>query len=414
MSGIGIAVLTISFGLGFGLSNQNTEKTKKTKINKYYDPVNQIARTETDLLTSGIDFNNKNYNVIKENNKLLVIVPSETTLLLSPPELQDNNFARNKKMGGLNPPAFEVTYDETTEPRVIKTIEFYGQDYFYTFPYAGIGHVKIVNDGYIWGGYQYNTESNEIELHETLQENGPLQFGTISNDGLVLIDLAIVNYYLFKLEDYNKAIANNDENQKNMFANQIITVDKPETESARNNVGVAWPIFNYENKARVGTSINPETPTRVRIYPHRLLQQGRNPVPIFPDGLYDETNKPSVDENGKYSISELSCGIDIKGFKVRELVDDDGHEICIIPNNVDNENKALVNEAVSISLGNFNYSLSEYVPGLIQNPFFNDVVVSPDGKILISNENKEIKVPKQQYSLKLPSDVKIPLREITN
>ena len=63
-------------------------------------------------------------------------------------------------MGGDSPLVDELASTSSAIPELANNYlerVMFGRNYSYTIPYALIGHIKIVNDGYIWGGYQYNS-----------------------------------------------------------------------------------------------------------------------------------------------------------------------------------------------------------------------------------------------------------------
>ena len=119
-------------------------------------------------------------------------------------------------------------------------------------PYANIGHVKIPNDGYIWGGFSNIMKIlNQIEKHEALT-NGPLKFGTVYPDGHALIDLAVVHEYQQALKSYEEATTDAD---KNAAAERMRNADSDEGKETRDNQELTWKILNYANTASVFSNI---------------------------------------------------------------------------------------------------------------------------------------------------------------
>ena len=329
-------------------------------------------------------------------------------------------------MGGVNYPQTIITPgDDTVTPAIKPKVEFFGEDYFYTFPFAGIGHVKIQNDGYIWGGYEYNFDTNKMELHEALRERGPLEFGKIFendiNDHYVddnvvfLIDLWVVAEYQAALEGYNKA---ETAAEKEYSAGRIRDSDNPSTQGKirrrRDNEFQGW-MYWYKN--RVWLLINDKAKRVKDILVYTAVDDQAKPVESLPDGYIDEFNHPYVtDDAAKFAYNTLKCNSghnfrfpdlvharqDPTFGKILESACFDVASSTDLPITANAPTRFFQTEE-------FYYPIYNIKGGFIKHPLLDHINATPDGKIKFPGHVEVISISKQKHDFVLPFDLKIEL-----
>ena len=277
------------------------------------------------------------------------------------------------------------------------------------FPYAGIGHVRIFNDGYIWGGYQYNAQSEQIEIHQELEDRGPLKFGTISENGLALIDLAIVYEYQLALDAYNQAAS---ASERTNAAERIRNADSDEGKDERDNRELTWKAY----KISIGI-INFSTalkPTKISEIPINPTTSSIDDVSTITQEHLSDGNTPKSTGNllRYYETAYLQCLItrtntNVNGFRIHSLVDDNGDEVCLEPRK-ESGTKAKINSEISIPVGSLNYKLSGFKNSFIDHPLLNHLQVMKDKKIHLPGISP-IAIPEKSTSFVLPADVKLEL-----
>ena len=178
IAGVSAAVLVTALGVGLGIGLSGS--------------------TTVDITIDG-----KTYDVIKEGGKLFAVIAKDERLEVTRPKFRNVHVDNGHSVIGEDadigpyighfPPVKSDDNFNKPDWETLKAV-YLGSNYFYTIVFANIGQVKITNDGYIWGGFQFNENSNDMELNPVLT-NGPLKFGEISANGIGLIDLAVVNEY---------------------------------------------------------------------------------------------------------------------------------------------------------------------------------------------------------------------------
>ncbi len=411
---VGVSVIALGVGLGVGLSSSSSDDEETM----FMDPISNTVRSEHDLLTNGITADGKTYSVVKENDKLFTIVKKNTILELSQPQFtfslkygysEDFIFT----VGGKNFPSTIKEIPNTRVPLISQNafdalgVVASGEDYFYTITWGGIGHVKITNDGYIWGGFYYNSESGKIEKHEALT-NGPLKFGTVYPSGRALIDLAVVNEYQLALNEYASATA---EDAKATAAERMRKSDSAEGKNNRDHAKLTWKIMNFLSKATIAWLLFPES---ILETPMRPATTGFEDVAakylsLFSNAVYEyyRDDQIPVDDN-KFDTTNLKCGNhDVKGLKI-PLINDNQEPVCIEP--VTDENGlADINQDVEVDLGDLNYRLYNFQGGHIKNPLLNNINATPDGYVTLPGIPDPVRVIKKTMVVVLPSDAKIEL-----
>ena len=398
----GIVVLVLSVGLGVGLGTSGDT----TPTGDYYsDPILEKLRDKEDLLANGINWNGEKIKVSEENNKLYATIPQGTRLELSPPEFYDTKFEITKHMGGDNYPQTIITPgDDSVTPVTKSKVEFFGEDYFYTFPFAGIGHVKIQNDAYIWGGYVYNFETEKMELHETLSERGPLKFGKVLEDGKARIDLGIVAEYQSALDAYNSAV---NDNGKEQNATRIQNADDPAKryERGRNNE-ISGYVYWYSGRAWMITN---DKATKVAdILIHNEVFDSLTEIAALPEGYVDEYNHPYTNssQSNAFPKASLKCNTG-NNFRIVELVSEDFLDVCNGPSSYTDFLTAN-GFANGFFPNDFYYPLYNIKGGFIKHPLLDHFNATPDGKVVFPN-HEPIQIAEKSHSFTLPFDLKLEL-----
>ena len=419
-AGVSVTVLVtaLAVGLGFGLTSSKTVDEGEIFI----DAISGNKRSERDLLNNGITADGKTYHVVKENNKLFVVIAKNEKLELTQPQFNLNIIGEEsdpETMGGADFKETLRTLPNTPSDLVNENIFnnlggaiYYGEDYFYSMIYGNIGHVKIINDGYIWGGFKYNRESAQIEKHEALT-NGPLKFGTVYSDGHALIDLAVVYEYQEGVKAYIDAIT---DTQRHNAAVRIRNADSINSKTARDAEILTWKILNQNNQAKVFTRYSSDSLVTMTVNPDvtGIADVVSNQQYLI-DAAVADINKPDIDENGKFNITTLACGENnLHGYRAGILYHDDNTKACLIPN-ADENNLALVNQEVSIELGKLNYKLFNFQGGHIKNPLLNkisttsELTATPDGYVTLPGITDRVRVQEKTNYVVVPSDIKIEL-----
>ena len=426
IAGVSAAVLVTALGVGLGVGLSSSTTVDEGEM--YLDPISGETRSERDLLNNDITVDGKTYDVIKEGDKLFAVVAKDERLELTQPMFNYYvNYPIEQTAGGTNyaetiklplPSEWSTTPITTTPEFNIYVIEYkrilsFGEDYFYTMVFGNIGHVKILNDGYIWGGFVYNSDTEKIEKHEALT-SGPLKFGTIYPDGHALIDLAVVHEYQIALKEYEDATTDAD---KNTAAGRMRNADSEEGKTNRDTKQFVWKITHYNGKARVYTRYNSDSVSKIPVNPETT---GTGDIayarPIFVTNVNTNDNPPSVNENGKFSVADLQCTENKRGYWIQPLYKDDNTKVCIEPD-ADENQLAEVNQGVNVELGDLNYQLFNFQGGHIKNPLLNkisttsELTATPDGYVTLPGITDRVRVQEKTNYVVVPSDIKIELEK---
>ena len=416
-----VIILGIGLGIGFGLGFSKASSSVKNDSQKFFDPFLNSTRTKDDLLSNGME--DGRVSVHEEDGKLFADIIKGRTFNVAPPEYTFITGNGITFTAGGSSPRSSIKADDSAIPEFfangfedIKEI-YLGTDYFYTIVYGKIGHVKILNDGMIWGGYKYDINSNEVILHEALKDSGPLKFGEILENGSALIDLAIVNEYQAALTEFTNAderIKGQTQAQEADYAardaakERLKNADNEQDKQTRDRVTLTWKIFNNNGQAALWSKKIASSISEIAYDPTTTDTDPITPNPNLNSFLADEDNHPQIDNAGKFDTTNLECGIDgtINGFVIPKLYDDHGKQACILP--TENENKALVNQRVSVKLGDLNYKLNNFQGGIIEYPLLRNFRATPNGKINLPGLNS-IAVTPQSHTFVLPENLKIEL-----
>ena len=426
IAGVSVAVLVTALGVGLGVGLSGSSRTPSALDDVLFnDPIKNQVRNGKDLLINGLTFNNKRFNVVEDDNKLFVVIPKNSHLELTQPEFTFNvggGSRNNWQMGGPDFPETVKTVPSNGETEIRNQtildnldIISYGEDYFYTIVFASIGHVKIPNDGFIWGGFHYNSETDKLEKHEALT-NGPLKFGIVDQNEGALIDLAVVHEYQQAFKNYDEATTDAD---KNTAAERMRNADSRNGKENRDRVELTWKILNRLGEAILYSRYASESIATLPINPSTSGTEDYFPSDPTIDSDFNrgDSNKPYVDGNGKFSVSELQCdeNNDIHGYWPTQLYHDDKTRVCLEPNNVDENGLATVNQEVSVPLGELNYKLFNFQGGHIKNPLLNkisttsELTATPDGYVTLSGITDRVRVQEKTNYVVVPSDIKIEL-----
>ncbi len=392
IAGVNAAILvtTVAVGLGVGLSLDSSASALDDV--QFGDPINKKLRKGKDLLTNGIRYNDETYSVVEENGKLYSVIPKGTKLDTKPPVMDgiNGNVLWNR------------TFTRFDHPFISPYIIASGKDYFFTFNYAGINYVRILNDGNIWGGYKYNENSDKMVLETPLSDTGPLKFGTISENGLALIDLAVVYEYQLALVEYNEA---DSDNNRARAAARMRNADSEEGKEVRDSRKLTFKIYNYDNKANISFKQNARNIDEIPFNPVTTGTNKLDQIQIPVDKGADST---PVVTNGLFEITDLKCGNNslYHGFKLNLFVQDNGDDICIVPT-INEDGKAEVNQIVEVPIGLMNYKINNFLKGSIDHPLLN-TLISPNGIVSLPGMDP-IKIPEGSHFVILPKDIKVEL-----
>ena len=411
---VGVSVIALGVGLGVGLSSSSPVDEEGI----FMDPISNTIRSEFDLLTNGITIDGITYSVVKENNKLFTVIKKNTVLELTKPEFtfslrygygEDFIFT----VGGENFPSTIKAIPNTRVPGITQTAFnalgaiASGENYFYTITWGGIGHVKITNDGYIWGGFYYNTASEKIEKHEALT-NGPLKFGTVYPSGRALIDLAVVNEYQQALKEYDSATT---EDTKAVAAERMRKADSEEEKNNRDNATLTWKIMNFIGKSTIAWYLYPKSILETPMRPDTTGFEDVTTkyLTLFTNTAYEYYRDDQIlVNNNKFDITNSKCGSnDIKGLRI-PLINDNQEPICIQPV-ADENGLADINQEVDVKLGDLNYRLFNFQGGHIKHSLLSNISATPDGYVTLPGIPDPVRVTKQTKTVVLPSDAKIEL-----
>ena len=392
IAGVSAAVLVtaLGVGLGVGLSSDSSRTPSALDDVSFGDPILKQIRKGKDLLINGINYNDQRYSVVEEDGKLYTVIPKGTKLETKPTVFFDEINDRWN---------YSITYVGGSG----NDVHFTGKNHFYTFTYANIGQVWIPNDGYIWGGYKYDGDAEKMVLQEALKDTGPLKFGTISESGLALIDLAVVYEYQLALAEYNEA---DSDGSRTSAAERIRNADSDVGKEARDNRELTWKIYNSVHKAKIAIKKNARNIADISFNPE---SNGISNVNVN-ISVTDSTGfgvSLSVDNNGLFNVTNLKCGTDpnVHGFKLKYFVNDNGEDICIIPA-VNENGKARINQEVNVPLGSINLPLLHFSGSVIDHPLLSGISVSPNGFVNLPGMDP-LRMPEASSSFILPNDVKI-------
>ena len=352
--GGGIAVfliLALALGLAFGLDDGGS------KIKKYL--ISGTEYTKDELLKNGYTKYGVNYQFKEKDDGLYLVLPPETVLTSTPGVLQDTNFGHNISIGGEDAHEFE------------------GKNHFYNISFAGIGVVKIPNDGYIWGGFYLN--NNMPTLRSGLTE--PVEFAKINENGDALFNLARV----FELQENIEV---------NESVNSAYVLNK---ESDR--VGT-WRIFAYDDGSEVTMRVATKT------YPHLVAEIWYNPPLLSSDKItewpstdgeaywgQDENSKPQAFNNQNHPAIDFNIG---------DLVDANGDPLTVTW-----LVGGLPNTSYDIPLTNMFYKV-QITGGKAEIPLVDKKVqISPDGKFEVSGQTFQIPMKSDVYTLTSDLEVKV-------
>ena len=415
IAGVSAAVLVTALGVGLGVGLSSSTTVDEGEM--YLDPISGETRSERDLLNNDITIDGKTFDVIKEGDKLFAIIPRNTNLELIQPTYHFH-LAINDDLTAGDPSVDEtiknVPEDDPDKAIIQQALNnlgiiSFGEDYFYTIIFAGVGHVKILNDGFIWGGFHYNQDTDQIEKHEALT-NGPLKFGTVYPNGYALIDFAVVNEYQQALKNYDEAA---NEVDKNTAAERMRNADSRNSKENRDNVEFTWKILNMIGRARLYSNNISESIATLSINPETTGTEDYFTIDASISNYKFDGNEPNVDENGKFNVSELECGEnnDIHGYWPVLLYHDDNTKVCLEPNNADENGLAVVNQEVSVKLGDLNYQLFNFQGGHIKNPLLSGISATPDGYVTLPDITDPVRVQEKTNYVVVPSDLKFELNK---
>ena len=366
MVGGGItAVLTLSLGLGLGLGLQSDDEPAKYKIlGQEY--------TEAELkpiLEDGITSEGVTYHFQKKNDGFYLTLPASTVLTASSVTMKDTSFGRNILVGGDNP-----------QPVA-------GENHFYNIDYAGIGVVKIPNDGYVWGGYYLN-DNNEPVLRTGLSE--PVEFGRINENGDALLRLGRIFIFQFNIktdQSVNENYVLNSESEDALYSTRIFAYQKGSQtvmKVAVNSYPDGVPgILNFDPFLTPDQFVEEDDwPLSSDGKPYWGKEKNHNPEPQ----AFNNENHPEIK------------------FRLGDLFNADGSPQTLtwaageLPNLLKDE----------IKMNEFFYKVN-IKGGKIKIPLLDDqkIQVQPDGKFKLGDQTFQI--PKKQDSYTLTTDVEVKL-----
>ena len=365
MVGGGItAVLTLSLGLGLGLGLKSDDEPAKYKIlGQEY--------TEAELkpiLEDGITSEGVTYHFQKKNDGFYLTLPASTVLTASSVTMKDTGFGRNILVGGDNP-----------QPVA-------GENHFYNIDYAGIGVVKIPNDGYVWGGFYLN-DNNEPVLRAGLSE--PVEFGRINENGDALLKLGRI--YVFQ---------NNIKPDQSVYESYVVNSESPDA-------FFNTRIFAYKKGSQTVMKV------AVNSYPEQVSTiLGFNP-PLTPDQFVEENDWPLSTNDQPYWGKEKNQNPEPNAFnnenhpeikfRLGDLFNADGTPKILtwtageLPNLIKDE----------IKMNEYFYKVN-IKGGKIKLPLLDQKVqVQPDGKFTLGGQTFQI--PQKQDSYTLTNDIEVKL-----
>ena len=367
MVGGGItAVLTLSLGLGLGLGLKSDDEPPKYKILGQEYTEDELKP----ILEDGITSEGVTYHFQKKNDGIYLTLPSSTVLTASSVTMKDNSFGRNILVGG-------------DDPQPVA-----GENHFYNIDYAGIGVVKIPNDGYVWGGFYLN-DNNEPVLRTGLSE--PVEFGRINENGDALLRLGRI--YVFQL---------NINADKSVNENYVLN---SESEDAY----FYTRIFAYQTQVKGSEKV---MKVAVDQYPTLIGDILYNPL-LTPDNFIEEEAWPRSANQQPYWGKEKNLNPepqafnnenhpDIK-FRLGDLFKADGSPQTItwaageLPN--------LIKGDLKISDCFYKVNIKG---GKIKLPLLDQKVqVQPDGKFTLGGQTFQI--PQKQDSYTLTNDLEVKL-----
>ena len=289
--GEGLTVIII-VALGLGLGFRFTKWWWSIKI---YNFGNEY--TEAELVNDGVTNNGVTYEFKKKDDGLYVVLPSSTTFSTTSVMLQDTNFGRDILAGGDNP-----------QPLA-------GENNFFNIDYAGIGVVKVTNDGYVHGGYYLNA-SNEPTLRPGLSQ--PLEYARITENRDALISLIRVFGLERKIQEDGSV------------SSTYVLNDEPQ------NILMALRVFAYRkgSQAIMGVAVHPS--------PNLVLQIGYDIGSATPDKVFEQWpntdgGEPYWGKDEKPEILASENHPDIE-FKYGDLVNADGSPATVTWNAINPPN----------------------------------------------------------------------------
>ena len=360
---VGLSVLVLGLGLGLGL-NSKTTTAPATKIVKKY-LISGEAYLEDELLNEGYtDNEGRTYSFRKKDDGLYAVLPTRTVLEASPVTLRDTNFGTNTVVGGANAHKWQ------------------GFDDMFEIKYAGIGAMKITNDGYIWGGFRIIDYSAAYALLGRGLKD-PLRLAKIKANGDALINLAKVQ----ELQDKRKTTGGRE------FWDDDYVLDK-ESEKV-----LHWTVFSYKVGAdtRMGVATNHKAKLVSEISYDDFFKERGGAWPVTYDlrELWGKNypNKPEVSDAAKHPAVE---------FRVGDLVDKDGNPYHVVweENEAPGADKAIPTKDLFYKVN--------ITGGKITVPLRGDEIqITPEGKFQLEGQTFQIKEKRNSYSLENELEIKL-------
>ena len=363
---VGLYVLTLDLGLGLNskITTDSVTETPAIKIIKKYF-VSGDVYPEDQLLNEGYtDNEGTKYSFRKKDDGLYAVLPATTVFEVSTVTLRDTNFGANTVVGGDHAQKWQ------------------GTDNMFEIEYAGIGGIKITNDGYIWGGFQVvDYDDANTLLGEGLP--GPLRLAKIKANGDALINLAKIQ----ELQE-KKRIDTGRETWDDAYV-----LDK------ESNVIMYWTIFSYREgtATRMGVATHPN-PILVSSIPyHNSANEVGRVWPVTHD--YQEfwgrnyPNKPEVSDAALHPAVE---------FRLGDLVDRDGNPYHVVWE----ENEA-PGMAKTVATKDLFYKVN-VTGGKFTVPLRDDEIqVTPEGKFQLGGQTFQIKEKQDSYTLENELEIKL-------
>ena len=358
---VGLYVLTLGLGLGL---NSKTTTDPATKIIKKYLVLGN-AYSEDQLLNEGYtDNQGTTYIFHKKDDGLYAVLSARTVLEASPVTLRDTNFGANTVVGGTN------------------AQEWKGTDNMFEIKYAGIGGIKITNDGYIWGGFRIiDYGAGNALLGQGLKN--PLRLAKIKANGDALINLAKVR----ELQDKRKTTGGRE------FWDEAYVLDKESEEVLH------WTVFSYKVGAdtRMGVATNQKARLVSEIPYDDFFKERGGAWPVTYDlrELWGKNypNKPEVSDAAQHPAVE---------FRVADLVDKDGNPYHVVWG--ENEASGVDKQIPTKDL----FYKVNVTGGKITVPLRGDEIqVTPEGKFQLGGQTFQINERQDNYILENELEIKL-------
>ena len=364
---VGLSVLTLGLGLGLGLDSKTSDpvtETPTTKIVKKY-LISGDAYPEDQLLKDGYtDDEGRTYSFRKKDDGLYAVLPTRTVLETTPVTLRDTNFGANTVVGGANAQPWR------------------GFENMFEIKYAGIGGIKITNDGYIWGGFRIIDYANaNALLGQGLKD--PVRFAKIKANGDALINLAKVR----ELQEKRKTTGGRE------FWDEDYVLDK-ESEKV-----LHWTVFSYKegNNTRMGVATNQKANLISEISYDDFFKERGGAWPVTYDlrELWGKNypNKPEVSDAAQHPAVE---------FRIADLVDKDGNPYHVVWG--ENEAPGVDKQIPTKDL----FYKVNVTGGKITVPLRGDEIqVTPEGKFQLEGRTFQIKEKYSSYILENELEIKL-------